>query len=139
MESRDLFHHATVKTLNRLSRMPRVSYATFAMIGFHEYWDKNISEEAKFLAFCGSMRHLAHGQILQDLWALWELDLQHAGYFVEFGAYDGTSHSKTKLLEERFGWTGILAEPNPDMADVLEKTRSAIVDHAACGTSRVTR
>jgi FkbM family methyltransferase len=128
VNTRELFHRATVKTMNGLSRSPKVSYATFAMIGFHDYWNENISEDVKFLAFCGSMRHLAHGQILQDLWALWELDLKPDGYFVEFGAYDGTSHSNTKLLEERFGWTGLLAEPNPDMAEVLRRTRSAAVD-----------
>ena len=128
VDARALFHRGSVKALNRLSRIPRVGYSTFAMIGFHEHWRQNISDEVKFLAFCGSMRHLAHGQILQDLWVLWELDLKPRGYFVEFGAYDGTSHSNTKLLEDRFGWTGLLAEPNPDMADVLRSTRLAAVD-----------
>lgn len=128
MNARSLFHHATVKTLNRLARTPRVARAVFAMIQFHAYWDDNISDEASFLAFCGSMQHVAHGQILQDLWVLWELDLKAAGYFVEFGAYDGTSHSNTKLLEDRFGWTGLLVEPNPDMADALIDSRSVSVD-----------
>ena len=128
VDGRDLFHQGSVRAMNRLSRVPRVAYATFAMIGFHEYWQKNISDEVKFLAFCGSFRHLAHGQILQDLWVLWELDLKLGGFFVEFGAYDGTSHSNTKLLEDGFKWTGLLAEPNPDMADALTRTRSAVVD-----------
>jgi FkbM family methyltransferase len=98
------------------------------MIGLHDHWRLNTSEEVRFLAFCGSMRHLAHGQILQDLWALFELDLKPRGYFVEFGAYDGTSHSNTKLLEERFSWSGLLAEPNPEMADGLRCSRTAVVD-----------
>lgn len=59
---------------------------------------------------------------------LYESDLMPRGYFVEFGAYDGTVHSNTRLLEERFGWTGILAEPNPAMADTLRGTRTAVVD-----------
>ena len=66
-----------------------------------------LGEELRFLAFCASMRRLAHGQILQDLWVLYELDLRPGGYFVEFGAYDGSVHSNTKLLEERLGWTGL--------------------------------
>jgi FkbM family methyltransferase len=114
--------------LNRLSRSQRVAYPVFAMIGFHDYWRQRSGDELRFLAFCGSMRHLAHGQILQDLWVLFELDLKSQGYFVEFGAYDGTAHSNSKLLEERFGWTGLLAEPNPEMADVLRRTRTANVD-----------
>jgi FkbM family methyltransferase len=128
LDARALFHRGAVTSLNRLARIPRVAYATFAMIGFHEYWNEHASEELKFLAFCGSMRHLAHGQILQDLWVLYELDLTPRGYFVEFGAYDGTSHSNTKLLEDNFSWSGLLAEPNPDMADALARTRSAVVD-----------
>ena len=98
------------------------------MIGFHDYWRQNASEDLKFLAFCGSMQHIAHGQILQDLWVLYELDLMSHGYFVEFGAYDGTSHSNTKLLEDRFGWSGLLAEPNPDMVAPLRCSRTAVVD-----------
>ena len=128
MDKRSLFHRVTVSTLNRLARTPRVASAAFAMVGFHEHWSGNASDELRFLAFCGSMRHLSHGQILQDLWVLYELDLQPQGYYVEFGAYDGTAHSNSKLLEERFGWTGLLVEPNPDMADALRSGRSSTVD-----------
>jgi len=98
------------------------------MIGFHDHWKDNVSDELRFLSFCGSMRHLSHAQILQDLWVLFELDLKNGGYFVEFGAYDGILHSNTKLLEDRFGWMGLLAEPNPDLADTLRRKRSAVVD-----------
>ncbi len=98
------------------------------MVGFHDHWATHTSDELRFLAFCASMRHLAHGQILQDLWVLYELDLRPSGYFVEFGAYDGTAHSNTKLLEERFGWSGLLVEPNPDMAEALRRDRTATVD-----------
>ena len=128
MDARALAHQVTVETLNRLSRTPRVAYKVFSMIGFHRYWHENASEELKFLALCGSMQHLAHGQILQDLWVLYELDFKPDGFFVEFGAYDGTEHSNTKLLEQRFGWTGLLVEPNPDMSDALRRSRSATVD-----------
>lgn len=34
------------------------------------------------------------------------------GVFVEVGAYDGIESSNTKLLEEKYGWTGILVEPS---------------------------
>lgn len=98
------------------------------MVGLHDYWPNKVSDELRFLAFCGSMSHLSHGQILQDLWVLFELEFQANGYFVEFGAYDGTTHSNTMLLEERFGWTGLLVEPNPEMAAILQRSRSAIVD-----------
>ncbi len=128
MDARSSFHRITTASLNRISQTPRAAAALFAMIGFHDHWKDNVCEEARFLAFCAGLRHLANGQILQDLWVLYELDLRAQGYFVEFGAHDGTSHSNTKLLEERFGWSGILAEPNPAMAATLRETRSATVD-----------
>jgi FkbM family methyltransferase len=125
---RPLFHRVSTGVMNRVARTPRPAYAMFAMIGFHNHWRDNASDELRFLALCGGMRHLAHGQILQDLWVLFELDFKPGGYFVEFGAYDGIVHSNTKLLEDRFGWTGLLAEPNPDLAAGLREHRAAIVD-----------
>lgn len=127
-DARALVHRSAVSVANRLAGTPRTARALFAMVGFHDHWRDNITDDARFLAFCAGLRPLAHGQILQDLWVLFELDLQQNGYFVEFGAYDGTVHSNTKLLEDSFGWTGILAEPNPDMAETLRSTRRALVD-----------
>jgi len=98
------------------------------MIAVHDYWQEESSDDARFLAFCGSMRHIAHAQLLQDLWVLFETDLRTDGYFVEFGAFDGQTHSNTLLLEREFGWTGVLAEPNPDLIGGLRRSRSAIVD-----------
>jgi FkbM family methyltransferase len=34
------------------------------------------------------------------------------GVFIEVGANDGIAQSNTKLLEENYGWTGILVEPS---------------------------
>ena len=127
MKARSALKQTVVTSLNRFSRSPRVAAASFSLIALHKSWERS-SDELRFLAFCGSMRHLAHGQLLQDLWVLYELDLMPSGYFVEFGAYDGSRHSNTKLLEDRFGWNGLLVEPNPAVAHTLRLTRSAIVD-----------
>lgn len=122
------FHRSAVRSINKVATSPRTAAAAFAMVAFHDRWSDEVSDESRFLAFCSSMRHISHAQILQDLWVLFELDFKPSGYFVEFGAHDGTMHSNTKLLEERFGWTGLLAEPNPQMAGVLRGERSAKVD-----------
>lgn len=50
-------------------------------------------------------------QIGQDLFVLSQLRYKRGGYFVEFGATNGIDLSNSYLLEKRFGWTGILAEP----------------------------
>lgn len=41
------------------------------------------------------------------------------GVFIEVGALDGNEISNTKLLEEYYGWKGILVEPSPSLYDRL--------------------
>lgn len=53
------------------------------------------------------------------------------GYFVEIGANDPHARSQTFHLEQA-GWTGILVEPQPDLADKLRANRSATVFAVAC-------
>jgi FkbM family methyltransferase len=74
--------------------------------------------------------HLAdsRSQLGQDLFVLSELDFKREGYFVEFGATNGTTLSNTHLLEKQFGWTGILAEPARCWHSDLKKNRSAIIE-----------
>jgi FkbM family methyltransferase len=86
------------------------------------------SDEIKDLAyFIHLKRSESKSQMQQDLWVLWELKGKTGGYFVEFGAANGMALSNTYLLEEKYGWTGILAEPMPDWHPQL-KQRKAIVD-----------
>lgn len=69
-------------------------------------------------------------QHLQDIWVLFETDSKRNGFFVEFGATDGKTISNTLLLERDFGWTGILAEPNPTYHKELATNRpNAFVSH----------
>ena len=37
------------------------------------------------------------------------------GFFIEAGANDGEFISNTLELEKKYGWTGLLIEPNPYM------------------------
>src|SRR3979409_966312 len=70
-------------------------------------------EECRFLAYVLLSRHESKSQILQDLWVGYELNERRGGFFVEFGATNGVVNSNTWLLEKKYGWKGILAEPNP--------------------------
>ena len=53
------------------------------------------------------------------------------GYFVEVGANDPRERSQTWHLEQA-GWTGVLIEPQPDLAGALRETRRAKVFESAC-------
>lgn len=46
------------------------------------------------------------------------------GTYLEIGACDGLLYSNTKTLEEYFGFTGILIEPQPTFFNNLQKNRS---------------
>lgn len=55
------------------------------------------------------------------------------GYFVEVGANEPQRGSQTWQFEQQ-GWTGILVEPQPDLAEHLRRTRRARVVAAACSS-----
>lgn len=55
------------------------------------------------------------------------------GFFVEVGANDSKDGSQSWHLEEA-GWTGILVEPQPELAEKLRTTRSAAVYAVACSS-----
>jgi FkbM family methyltransferase len=50
-------------------------------------------------------------------------DFRRGLYFVEFGAADGINGSNTFLLENSFGWVGILAEPAKIWSRSLKQNR----------------
>lgn len=55
------------------------------------------------------------------------------GYFVEVGANEPERESQSFHLE-REGWTGVLVEPQPDLAEKLRKMRTSQVFEAACSS-----
>jgi FkbM family methyltransferase len=56
-----------------------------------------------------------------------------SGFFVEVGANHPTYASQTWHLEQA-GWTGVLIEPQPDLATKLAATRAAKVFAVACAS-----
>ncbi len=56
-----------------------------------------------------------------------------AGFFVDVGANAPKDGSQTFAMERR-GWTGVLVEPQPDLAEQLRQERRAKVYAVACST-----
>ena len=71
-------------------------------------------------------------QLRQDLFVLSELNFKFGGYFVEFGATNGIDLSNTYLLEEKFSWRGILAEPAKIWHQELSKNRKKSAIDVSC-------
>ena len=72
----------------------------------------------------------------QDLFVLCETGFKHGGTFVEFGATNGKTLSNTWLLEKKFGWTGILAEPAKVWHKALAAERPAAAIELDCVWTR---
>lgn len=67
-------------------------------------------------------------QFGQDAFVLSQLQFKRGGYFVDFGATDGIGASNTYVLEQRYGWFGILAEPARCWHDSLRRNRTANIE-----------
>ena len=61
------------------------------------------------------LKHLkiSKSQLFKDLFVQFIHSDKPNGTFLEFGATDGVSLSNSMMLENNFGWTGVLAEPSP--------------------------
>jgi FkbM family methyltransferase len=84
--------------------------------------------EPKYRNQCIALLDQSKSQLRQDLFALTQVDFMRKGFFVEFGATDGIELNNTWLLETKFDWTGILAEPARGWHENLRKNRTSKVD-----------
>lgn len=82
----------------------------------------------KYIESFVSNIHFSTTDTATDLFVLSELGFKKSGYFVEFGACDGINGSHSYLLETKFGWKGILAEPAKTWHKELDKNRSAFIE-----------
>lgn len=80
---------------------------------------------------------MSRSQCAQDLFSLFILESRFGidlrtfqGKFVEFGGFDGITHSNTFSLEQ-LGWDGIVLEPDSSRAAECKFNRKCEVMHAA--------
>lgn len=79
----------------------------------------------------------SYSQFSQDLKVVEFYNEKQNGFFVEIGAHNGISSSNAYLLETKYHWKGICAEPNPTLYTKLVKNRpgSFCTDKAVYHTS----
>ena len=71
----------------------------------------------------------------EDRWLETHFGGKRSGFFVEVGAYDGVNLSNTYHFEQS-GWTGVLVEPDPEMAERCRRERPrSVTFQCAAGES----
>ena len=78
--------------------------------------NKKITEMIKIM-------RASKSELFQETYVLFKNNFKKKGYFVEFGAKDGIDFSNTLILEKKFNWKGILAEPGRIYHSKLKKNR----------------
>ena len=72
--------------------------------------------------------YYSKSQLAQDLFVMSELNFKKNGFFVEFGSTDGIDLSNSFLLEKKFFWKGILAEPAKEWHKDLIQNRDVFIE-----------
>lgn len=93
--------------------------------------------ESTFTDLCGFFDQLlilnkgipSPSQLRQDVLALLINNWKENGFFVEFGAADGLTHSNTYILEKHYNWDGILCEPCSVWLPKIKSNRSCTIEH----------
>ena len=116
-----------VKNLEKIksSRVEyELSYTTLKQ-DFELIKSKLTSENLKMVA---DIYPNSKSQLKQDVFVLLCNNFKKKGYFVEFGATNGISLSNTHMLETKFHWQGILAEPCKHWHENLFQNRNCHID-----------
>jgi len=94
---------------------------------FRDYELSSLVDEKYFTAYFENLK-FSKSQLRQDLFVLCELGFKENGYFVEFGATNGVDLSNTHILETKFKWNGILAEPAKIWHNALAQNRAVAIE-----------
>lgn len=107
---------------------PEATAITRALMALREKVWAGANDQYLFLDYCRQNASVSTAQIFQDLFVLFQTKEKRSGFFVEFGAGNGRNWSNTYLLEKKFGWSGIVAEPARIWHDALRDERRCAID-----------
>jgi FkbM family methyltransferase len=121
-----------LKLFKAIFKKFKIGVTGYSHLLLYQEYEKNIKylneiPEGK-LGRLASLMENSKSQMKQDLFVLAELDFKRDGFFVEFGATNGIDFSNSYLLENEFGWNGILAEPAKCWHKELKSNRKCTIE-----------
>ena len=81
------------------------------------------TKHREFYKFLLKNLNYSKSQVFQDLFVLYFLKKKSNGFFIEIGGGNGVDLSNTYLLEKKYGWSGIICEPNKKNQILIKKYR----------------
>ena len=94
---------------------------------FRDYELSSLIDEKYFADYFANLK-FSKSQLRQDLFVLSECEFKENGFFIEFGATDGVDLSNSHILEKKFKWNGILAEPAKIWHSALVQNRNVAIE-----------
>ena len=81
-----------------------------------------------FINFVLKNSKISKSQVYQDLFVIFYSGLKRKGKFIEIGGGNGIDLSNSYLLESKFGWKGIICEPDKRSNSKILNNRKAKLD-----------
>lgn len=124
-------YYGVFSNLTLLGRSPRWAWLVLPGLAFwtgrRRFADAELNA---FLRYCAARYPESSSQLYQDLLVVWLLGAKREGYFVDIGACDGRYLSNSYVLETRYGWKGIAAEPARCWQEALARNRRCHISGA---------
>lgn len=112
--------------LSHINKLKKFGYTNFpSQYGFLKYIYAICSNPFRLILLSLNFQISFSGKE-QDVWVIKTLNGMNNGFFVDLAATSGIIENNTYLLEKKFGWYGIVIEPNLNYYKKLILNRSCI-------------
>ena len=106
-------------------------YLNFLQTSLPQFWEmktaltrlQGIKSLDEFYAFILTEGNTSNSQLFQDTFVDFVFQKDRNRKFLEFGATNGAELSNSYMLETRRGWSGVLAEPDPQWHEDIKINR----------------
>jgi hypothetical protein len=104
------------------------SYSVIKIYLFYLIFLLFLNKYKIFFKFIVNNKNSSKSQIFQDLFVYFFSNYKKKGTFIEIGGGDGSYLSNTYILEKKFGWKGIICEPDNRFHSKIRAKRKCFLE-----------